>query len=125
MSATQLERLQQQRNRSRPIGSKSVLNGQAVIWPGEDYGWQSPGSYQQLEAYGSLRMGSSFVRRGTQSVVNALPQKVKQLCQWYAGKLEDQIKEIIQCSSYVSVKEYLSARITRDHQAVKLGKKLS
>ena len=39
-------------------------------------------------------------------------------------KLEDQINEILQCSSYASVKECLSARTTRDHHAVKRGKKL-
>ncbi len=39
-------------------------------------------------------------------------------------KLEIQIKEILQCSSYASAEEYLTARITRDYQAVKRGKKL-
>lgn len=40
-------------------------------------------------------------------------------------KIEDQIKEILQCSSYASAKEYLAARVTMDHHAVKRGKKLS
>ena len=39
-------------------------------------------------------------------------------------KLEDQVKEILQCISNSSVEEYLIARVARDHQAVKRGKKL-
>ena len=39
-------------------------------------------------------------------------------------KLEDQIKEILQRTSYASAEEYLIARVTSDHQAVKRGKKL-
>ena len=39
-------------------------------------------------------------------------------------KLEDQIKEILQCSSYASAEEYLVARITMDHLVLKRGKKL-
>ena len=40
-------------------------------------------------------------------------------------KLEDQIKEILQYTSYSSAEEYLIARVTIDHQAVKRGKKLA
>ena len=39
-------------------------------------------------------------------------------------KIEDQIKEILQCSSYASAEEYLTVRITVDHQVVRRGKKL-
>ena len=39
-------------------------------------------------------------------------------------KFENQIKEILWRTSYASAEEYLIARITRDHQAVKRGKKL-
>ena len=39
-------------------------------------------------------------------------------------KLEDQIKEILQRTSYASAEEYLIARITMDHLVVKRGKKL-
>ncbi len=39
-------------------------------------------------------------------------------------KIEDQIKEILQRTSYASVEEYVIARFTSDHQAVKRGKKL-
>ena len=39
-------------------------------------------------------------------------------------KIEDQIKEILQCTSYASVEEYLSTRVSSDHQAVRRGKKL-
>ena len=39
-------------------------------------------------------------------------------------KLEDQIKEILQCTSYASAKEYLMVRVAKDHLAVKQGKKL-
>ena len=40
-------------------------------------------------------------------------------------KLEDQIKEILQCTAYASAEEYLIARVIRDHEAVKRGKKLA
>ena len=40
-------------------------------------------------------------------------------------KLEDQIKEILQRSSYASAEEYLIARITMDHLVVKRSKKLA
>ena len=39
-------------------------------------------------------------------------------------KLEDQIKEILQRSSYASAEEYLIARVAKDHLVVKRGKKL-
>ena len=40
-------------------------------------------------------------------------------------KLEDQIKEILQRTSYASAEEYLIARVARDHLAVKRGQKLA
>lgn len=40
-------------------------------------------------------------------------------------KLENQIKEILQCTSYASAEEYLMARVASDHQAVKRVKKLA
>ena len=39
-------------------------------------------------------------------------------------RLEDQIKEILQHTSYASVEEYLIARVNMDHQSAKRGKKL-
>ena len=39
-------------------------------------------------------------------------------------KIEDQIKEILQRTSYASLEEYVIARVTSDHLAVKRGKKL-
>ena len=39
-------------------------------------------------------------------------------------KIEDQIKEILQHTSYASAEEYLIARVAKDHHAVKRGKKL-
>ena len=39
-------------------------------------------------------------------------------------KIEDQIKKILQRTSYASAEEYLVARVTSDHLAVKRGKKL-
>ena len=40
-------------------------------------------------------------------------------------KVEDQIKEILQRTSYASAEEYLVARITMYHLVVKRGKKLA
>ena len=40
-------------------------------------------------------------------------------------KIEDQIKEILQRTSYASAEEYLTARVASDHLAVKRGKKLA
>ena len=39
-------------------------------------------------------------------------------------KLEDQIKEILQCTRYAFAEEYLIARVTSDHLAVRRGEKL-
>ena len=39
-------------------------------------------------------------------------------------KIEDQIKELLQRTSYASAEEYLVARVTSDHQSVKRGKNL-
>ena len=39
-------------------------------------------------------------------------------------KLENQIKEILQHTSYASAEEYLIARVAMDHLSVKRGKKL-
>ncbi len=39
-------------------------------------------------------------------------------------KLEDQIKEILQCKSCSFAEAYLIARVSRDLQVVKRGKKL-
>lgn len=40
-------------------------------------------------------------------------------------KLEDQIKEILQRTSYASAEEYLIGRVATDYHAVKRGKKLA
>jgi len=34
---------------SRPVGSQATLNGKPVVWAGDNYGWQSPGSFQQVQ----------------------------------------------------------------------------
>ena len=39
-------------------------------------------------------------------------------------KLEAQVKEILQNTTYASAEEYLLARVAKDNQAVKRGKKL-
>ena len=39
-------------------------------------------------------------------------------------RLEGQIKDNLQCTSYASAEEYLIARVTSDHLAVRRGKKL-
>ena len=82
-------RQQQQKSLNTPIGQRATQNGKPVIWAGVDYGWQSPGSYQQLETNGDLRLGSSTLRRGAQNIGNALPEPVKQLGQWWGGKLAE------------------------------------
>ena len=40
-------------------------------------------------------------------------------------KLENQVKEILQHTSYASAEEYLIARVTKDHLAVRRCKKLA
>lgn len=32
-----------------PFGQKATLNGKPVVWGGDDYGWQSPGSFATIE----------------------------------------------------------------------------
>jgi hypothetical protein len=48
---------------ARPIGSKSTLKGKSVLWAGDNYGWQSPGSYKKLEQQGKFKLGAQFLDR--------------------------------------------------------------
>jgi hypothetical protein len=48
---------------ARPIGAKSTLNGKSVLWAGDNYGWQSPGSYKNLEQQGKFKVGTQLLDR--------------------------------------------------------------
>ena len=73
-----------------------------------------------------VRVLQASVAAGSRQVdsISRNPLKELPMLKFTNRKLEDQIREILQCSSYASAEEYLIARITRDHQAVKRGKKL-
>ncbi len=61
----------------RPIGSEAVLNGQPVFWSGQNYGWQSKGSFDKLMDEGQFRMGGIAAQRFGNSITEAIPQEVK------------------------------------------------
>jgi len=61
----------------RPIGSEAVLNGELVFWAGENYGWQSKGSFDKLMDEGQFRMGGIAAQRFGNSITEAIPQEVK------------------------------------------------
>lgn len=61
----------------RPIGSEAVLNGQPVFWSGQNYGWQSKGSFDKLMDEGQFRMGSIAAQRIGNSITESIPQEVK------------------------------------------------
>lgn len=61
----------------RPIGSEAVLNGQPVFWSGQNYGWQSKGSFDKLMDEGQFRMGGIAAQRFGNSITESIPQEVK------------------------------------------------
>jgi len=61
----------------RPIGSEAVLNGELVFWAGQNYGWQSKGSFDKLMDEGQFRMGGIAAQRFGNSITEAIPQEVK------------------------------------------------
>lgn len=61
----------------RPIGSEAVLNGEPVFWSGQNYGWQSKGSFDKLMDEGQFRMGGIAAQRFGNSITEAIPQEVK------------------------------------------------
>lgn len=75
-----------QRNEEvRPIGTSAVLNGRPVRWAGQNYGWQSDASYNQLEQEGQFRFGQitgdrimSDVSQVVGEVIENIPEPIKQ-----------------------------------------------
>ena len=61
----------------RPIGSEAVLNKEPVFWSGQNYGWQSKGSFDKLMDEGQFRMGGIAAQRFGNSITEAIPQEVK------------------------------------------------
>jgi len=61
----------------REIGSEAVLNGEPVFWSGQNYGWQSKGSFDKLMDEGQFRMGGIAAQRIGNSITEAIPQEVK------------------------------------------------
>jgi len=75
-----------QRNEEvRPIGTPAVLNGQPVKWAGQNYGWQSETSFNQLEEEGEFRFGEitgqrimGDITQGVGQVIESIPEPIKQ-----------------------------------------------
>jgi hypothetical protein len=75
-----------QRNEEvRPIGTPAVLNGQPVKWAGQNYGWQSEASYNQLQKEGEFRFGEitgqrimGDITQGVGQVIKSIPEPIKQ-----------------------------------------------
>ena len=59
---------------SRPVGSQATLNGNPVVWSGENYGWQSPESHNKLQEQGKFRTGTQALDRLTNAVVRLVGQ---------------------------------------------------
>lgn len=53
------------------LGQEAILNGKPVRWSGDDYGWQSTGSYDKLDKKGEFKLGSSLARRAAQAFEQA------------------------------------------------------
>lgn len=77
---SQQNKIQQKREQNnRPLGSKATQNGKPVLWAGQDYGWQSPSSYNKLQKDGAFRVGAGFSRRVSQAIgdaVDSVPKPV-------------------------------------------------
>jgi hypothetical protein len=81
---------------ARPIGSKSTLNGKSVLWAGDNYGWQSPGSYKNLEQQGKFKVGAQAIDRLVSGVASSNPIKTIQGFQQSFRKATDNIPGIKQ-----------------------------
>jgi hypothetical protein len=73
---------------ARPIGSKAVLNGKPVVWSGDGYEWQSPGSYSKLKQSGHFNIGRKELDALTRYLgplaqhVASFQQQVKKATPW-------------------------------------------
>jgi hypothetical protein len=73
---------------ARPIGSEAVLNGKRVRWSGDQYQWQSPGSYEKLKQSGHFRIGRKELDALTRYLgpltqhVTAFQQQVRKATPW-------------------------------------------
>ena len=70
-----------------------------------------------------LQAGIAGVSRQVDPI-SCHPLKENSMLKINNRKLEDQVKEILQRTSYASAEEYLIAMVAKDHQTVKRGKKL-
>lgn len=62
------------------IGQELKIGGKTKIWAGDDFGPQSPETFQKLKAEDQLSRGASFTRRANQTlrhIYEATPQPVK------------------------------------------------
>lgn len=73
MSRAQLAKLRgnQQTKQKRQIGQKATLNGKPVVWSGDDWGWQSPATHNELKSAGQFRIGAQEIRRAQKAIANA------------------------------------------------------
>lgn len=80
-------------DKNQPIGSESILNGKPVYWSGENYGWQSESSHNQLNQQGKFRVGTQAIDRFTSSASQAIsdvtPQFVKGSVNTYVQRLAE------------------------------------
>ena len=70
-----------------------------------------------------LQAGIAGVSRQVDPI-SRYPLKELPMLKFNNRELEDQIKEILQRTSYASAEEYLIARVARDHQSAKRDKNL-
>ena len=62
---------------ARKIGTKATLNGKSVYWSGDNYGWQSKKSYNQLKEAGKFKAGAQTVDRILSSASRYIPKEIK------------------------------------------------
>lgn len=80
-------------DQNRPIGTEAIVDGKRVYWSGENYGWQSKGSYNKLKNSSEFRAGhialsrvGSSINRAVASGFSQLPEPIKDTAKDVAGK---------------------------------------
>lgn len=80
-------------DQNRPIGTEAIVDGKRVYWSGENYGWQSNGSYNKLKNGSEFRAGhialsrvGSSINRAVADGFSQLPEPIKDTAKDVAGK---------------------------------------
>ena len=69
----------------REIGTTKEVDGETKYWSGQNYGWQSKGSYDKLDSEHEFSFGSIARKRLTQSAGAAIQEHTPQAVKDFAG----------------------------------------